>query len=276
MEEGMIGDATRAKIKGHLEGFIESIIRDKLPQGLNPRELRVSPSTSKKGQLKPFHESLLPEGLLAISEFERSFSTKLGTSFEECAKLVAAEFNESAKRGFRVRGQISVRAVRFIENAVADADKKGLADRTFHGLADRVASLSSEGEVEDREVISDLYVERKDVPDLYIELKSPKPNKGQCLEAIRRQLMIHGIKGQGTNEVRAYFASAYNPYGLAKDSYKHSFACRHMDMAEGVLIGKEFWDLVGGAGAYEEVLAIYQEVGREKGPGMLDQLALGY
>jgi hypothetical protein len=33
---------------------------------------------------------------------------------------------------------------------------------------------------------------------------------------------------------------------------------------------------VGGPGTYEEVLSIYQEVGKEKGPDMLDQLALDY
>jgi hypothetical protein len=32
----------------------------------------------------------------------------------------------------------------------------------------------------------------------------------------------------------------------------------------------------GGPGIYEEVLGIYQEVGKEKWPDMLDQLALGY
>ena len=49
-----------------------------------------------------------------------------------------------------------------------------------------------------------------------------------------------------------------------------------MDMVDGVLMGKEFWDMIGGPQAYEEVLGIYQEVGRDKGPNMLDQLSLGY
>lgn len=49
-----------------------------------------------------------------------------------------------------------------------------------------------------------------------------------------------------------------------------------MDLENEVLIEKEFWDMVGGKGTYEEVLAIYQEVGREKGPDMINQLALGY
>ncbi len=38
-----------------------------------------------------------------------------------------------------------------------------------------------------------------------------------------------------------------------------------MDLEEEVLIGKEFWDMVGGNGTYEEILSIYQEVGKAKG-----------
>ena len=69
---------------------------------------------------------------------------------------------------------------------------------------------------------------------------------------------------------------AYNPYGTSRAGYKHSFTMRYMDMKNQVLIGKEFWDLVGGQGTYQAVLEIYREVGREKGPDMIDQLALGY
>ena len=272
----MISDYTRQRIKDTLRALYKGVIQDKLPSGFNPRELRISPPTSKKGRLKPFHESLLPEGLLAISEFERSFSTKLGTSFEECAKLIAEEVHISAQRGYKVKGRISTQAVEFIESTFDSVGTNGLTDQTFVGLANHVASISSEGPLEEREVIADLYVERDGMPDLFVEIKSPKPNKGQCLEAVRRQLTVHGITGCDTGTVRAFFASAYNPYGLDKSLYKHSFACRYMDMVDGVLMGKEFWDLVGGPQAYEEVLGIYQEVGREKGPNMLDQLALDY
>lgn len=76
--------------------------------------------------------------------------------------------------------------------------------------------------------------------------------------------------------MRTFYAMAYNPYGRDRKSYKHSFTMRYMDAANQVLIGNEFWEIVGGPGTYEAVLDIYREVGREKGPDMIDQLALGY
>jgi hypothetical protein len=68
---------------------------------------------------------------------------------------------------------------------------------------------------------------------------------------------------------------AYNPYGERRDSYTHSFTLQYTDFDNLVLLGEEFWRLVGGPGTYEEVLAIYREVGKEKGPQMVEQLTGG-
>ncbi|MGI0016516.1 MAG: TdeIII family type II restriction endonuclease, partial [Nitrososphaera sp.] len=77
-------------------------------------------------------------------------------------------------------------------------------------------------------------------------------------------------------QFRTFYAMAYNPYGSERPFYRHSFSLRYLDMTNQILLGAEFWNILGGAGTYEEVLTIYREVGREKGPDMIDQLALGY
>ncbi len=266
---------TRQSIKGYLEGFIQGMINEKTVSGFDPKQLRPTRQESRKGDLKPFHESLLPDGLLTIGEFERSFSTKLGTTFEECARLIALDHHKNARRGYRVAGNISLQAIGRIEEIVSDISSGGIKSG-YLGYVEEIVAVAGEGESVARVSIADLYIERIDGSELFFEIKSPKPNKGQCLEATNRQLQIHGITHERYPRVRAYFASAYNPWGVDKSTYKHSFAVNYMDLEDEVLIGKEFWDLVGGEGTYEEVLEIYQEVGREKGPDMLDQLALGY
>lgn len=124
--------------------------------------------------------------------------------------------------------------------------------------------------------MADLYLKTKRGEELFFEIKSPKPNKGQCLEVTDRLLQTHAIRKATAPKVRTYFAMAYNPYGTERSSYKHSFSTKYLDFENQVIIGEEFWDLIGGRGAYEEVLAIYREVGKEKGSDMLDQLALDY
>lgn len=271
----MIKKETRSKIKGYLEGFIQGMINETVDNGFNPKELRPLRAASKKGDIKPFHESLLPDGLLKVTEFERSFSTKLGTTFEECARLIALDNHKHAERGYHVSGKISSKAIKHIEAIVARIGSGGMKT-SYNDFVVEVVKLAPGKDGEDRLSIADLYFVTKDGTEVFVEIKSPKPNKGQCLEATARLLQIHGIMAGKYPKVKAYYATAYNPYGIDKNTYKHSFAVNYMDLEHQVLIGKEFWDLVGGKGTYEEVLSIYKEVGREKGPDMLDQIALGY
>ncbi|MBI2938360.1 MAG: TdeIII family type II restriction endonuclease [Thaumarchaeota archaeon] len=270
----MIKPETRMKIKGYLEGFIQGMIQEhKQSSGLKPNELRPTQTFSSTGDIKPFHEALLPNGILLINEFERTFSTRLGTTFEECAKLIAKDRFAKAERGHRLTGKISLKALRTIEGVVNDLGSKRMIP--YPEMIQRVLEVS-DGKTVERTRIADVYLCDKDGNEIFIEVKSPKPNKGQCLEVTDRMLQIHAIKKQGPPKVRTFFAMAYNPYGDNKSSYKHSFTLNYLDIKNQVLIGKEFWDIVGGPGTYEEVLEIYREVGKEKGPDMLDQLALGY
>jgi len=131
------------------------------------------------------------------------------------------------------------------------------------------------GEVE-RPAIADLYLKDKNGHEYFFEIKSPKPNKGQCLEVTERLLRIHAITQKNRPYVNACFAMAYNPFGERLEDYRHSFALRYLDMHHQVLLGAGFWALVGGEGTYEELLEIHCEVGEEKGKAMIDALAFGF
>lgn len=280
MEENIIRQDTRHKIKGYLEGFVQGLIDEHKQQPTTQMTFATPRRVSKQGNFKPFHEALLPEGILRINRFERSFSTKLGTTFEEVARLIAQDYHGEAQRGYRVRGTISSEAIRVIENIVNSTGSGGMK-RGFHDLINEVIGVPKPtrdvlDDLKIRTRIADLYIKSRDDREYYFEIKSPKPNKGQCLEATDRLLQIHAIKRLGPPQLNTFFAMAYNPYGDDKREYNHSFAKNYMDLNSQVLIGKEFWDLVGGAGSYEEVLGIYQEVGKVKGPDMIDQLALNY
>ena len=51
----------------------------------------------------------------------------------------------------------------------------------------------------------------------------------------------------------AYYALVYNPYGKNKEDYAWPFPKRWFDMTHdsSVLIGEEFWNLIGGEGTYQ-------------------------
>ncbi len=270
----MITPQTRTQIKGYLEGFIQGMIDQYRESPLKPNELRPLRKYSKEGNIRPFHEALLPEGILRINEFERSLSTKLGDTFEECARLLGRNYFVRVERNYKVTGEISRAVIRSIERFCNEINTSGLG-RSYLDLIQEVVSINSDDLIS-RTRRADLYLMDKDGNETYFEIKSPKPNKGQCVEVADRLLHIHAMREAGPPRVKTYYAMAYNPYGVDKEDYKYSFALRYLDMTNQVLLGKEFWDFIGGTGSYEEILSIYQEVGQEKGSDMLDQLALNY
>lgn len=272
----MIKPDVRVKIKGFLEGFIDGLVQQhkptEKPLSFLKDEFDADVSSEDAGY-KPFHEAIIPEQILRVSTFERSFSTKLGTTFEECARLIASQTYKLAKRGYIATGQLPAAATTKIEelvNRIAQVHKPD-----FLKMIDEVLEVTDTKWVE-RPVVADLYLEDKKGGRFFFEIKSPKPNKGQCLEIAEKLLRVHAITQERRPKVNAYFAMAYNPYGTHRDEYKHSFSLSYLDMANEVLLGNEFWKLMGGPGTYDELLDIYREVGREKTKAMLDALLFGF
>jgi hypothetical protein len=122
---------------------------------------------------------------------------------------------------------------------------------------------------------ADLYIKRHDGTELFFEIKSPKPNKGQCLEVMQRILRIYTISGSTRPVVQAFYGMAYNPWGYDSGTYKWGYPRKYMDFASTVVIGADFWTLISGPGTYEELLAIYREVGAAKSKHIVDSLAFG-
>jgi len=264
-----IDAATRARIKEQLEAFVERAVEQYKGYALPDARSACAylDETSADGNLKPFHAAIIPDAFLRISAFERSFSTSLGSTFEECARLLAEQRHGYARRQHKIQADVSKAAVAEIERQVQQFEHAAEAGRARPSLAEMakaVLEARREHDLQPLGVTADLFVRTRDNRELYFELKSPKPNKGQCLEITQRLLRFHLARGVGPPRVCAYFAMAYNPFGLTRENYAWRYPRDHMPFGDAVLIAEEFWETVGARGAYQELLAIYQQVGREK------------
>ncbi|MBE9201793.1 MULTISPECIES: TdeIII family type II restriction endonuclease [unclassified Nodularia (in: cyanobacteria)] len=272
---------TRAVIKGYLEGFIQGLIDEyKGRKILKPTTaIEYLSRHSSNGELKPFQAALIPPELIRINQFERGLSTKLGNSFEECARLIALEHHQDVRRGYDIKTEVSIAA--FAEAELQKQNYESAAKReqgkpSFEQMITAVLNARRSDDLETKIVRVDLYILAKDGTEFFFEIKAPKPNKGQCLEVLQRLLRFHLLCGVNLPQVQAYYAMPYNPYGVNKADYKWTQAKSYLPFDKAVVIGNEFWSIVGGATAYEELLEIYLEVGREKSKYMLDNLAFGF
>ena len=276
-----ISDLTRSRITATLEVFIENLVernRGRSIDTMGSPQQYLSLS-DKQGSLKPFHAAIVSSEVMRISAFERGLVTSLGTSLEECARLIAVDHHRDAQRGFVLSGEVSSNALSEIEQQVATFERsaKSKTQRPgFNNIVTRVLRANSDGANEPREIIADLYISGYDGNEYFIEMKSPKPNKDQCLRMTQRILLIHALRNSPRSNVKSYMAMAYNPYGNSRDDYRWSITRNYMPFDDSVLIGDEFWNIVGGPTAYEELLEIYQVVGRAKRKYIVEALAFGF
>ena len=76
------------------------------------------------------------------------------------------------------------------------------------------------------------------------------------MEVIQRLLRYHLLCGQSRPAAQSYYAMAYNPYGANRSDYKWSVARKYTPFEQAVIMGHEFWNIIGGETAYEELLDI--------------------
>ena len=111
---------------------------------------------------------------------------------------------------------------------------------------------------------ADIYIGDFAGGEFFAEIKSPLPNLDVAAESKKKMLYFLAMRArEGVSGVRAYLAFPYNPY-LTRGQYNHSFTRQIMDLNKEVLMGEEFWNLLGGQGTtFSELLEILDEARSE-------------
>ena len=242
---------TRARVRALISEFMERWIASAIPAAELERIARegVSPS----GLLTPFHDALVP-GITLLGE--RRFSTRLGNLHEKVAAVVAAVVHAEVRQPHDLAGAIPVLSREFITQRIGALERReARPDARF----EREQILGHFGNEVNAATRIDLYVRTHEGETHFFEIKSAKPNKGQCIEMKQRLLTALAIRRE--ESTRTWWGVPYNPYG--RGEYRHAPPLPFFDFEREVKIGEPFWDFVGGAGTYEELLDVYRRVGED-------------
>ncbi|MTI29455.1 TdeIII family type II restriction endonuclease [Xanthovirga aplysinae] len=106
-------------------------------------------------------------------------------------------------------------------------------------------------------ITTDLWFEKKDV-ETFIYLFGGKPSKGQLIQAKENLLQLKLAYPHCTTLIALY----HNPFGKEKETYRYNPPFEVFDILndDNILIGKKYWDTIGGEGSYEQVLEISRNV----------------
>lgn len=206
---------------------------------------------------RPFHEALLTKKLVAASTFERSFSTSFGQGpIEEISQILALANNAECVRQKETLANINKGAIDEIER-ITSSLRSGESSPNWTKEVAKVQAFNK-GDYVVRRIISDLWI-KNETTEIFISIKTVKPNIDQTEKAKKDMLLL---KAHDTN-YETYLGLYYNPGGPNRIDYNWSIPTKIFNMKQDrcVLIGQEYWDLVGGKGTYKSLLKIFKKVG---------------
>ncbi|MBI4994814.1 TdeIII family type II restriction endonuclease [Candidatus Peregrinibacteria bacterium] len=211
----------------------------------------------------PFHFRLLGKDRMALFSFIQSVNTTLGTSiFEKVGQMIAEPLSAEAKDQYKnFEGYISDEAVLKIDSIMRElrsaTRKPNKAIEIKEVLS--VCQKGKMGKILKKRV--DLFVKSKDGTENYFELKTAKPNINE-FTGIKKQLLDWtAMRGSANSKIKikTFVAIPYNPY--EPQPYERWTLQGLFDLKTEVLVGEEFWDILGGKGTYEDLLKVFEEAG---------------
>lgn len=243
---------TKIKNINHLKEILIKSLRNKF-QNYNPEPASM-----------PFHTRLLGKDRLALYSFIHSLSTNFGTAiFEPVAVALAESRFEKALKQQTAGLEISSEAHKVIQeimNGLETANK--VPDKKNE--IERIREVAQKGEMNKVRLTKvDLWLENNDKELYLFDIKTAKPNAGGFREFKRTLLewtaAIFAINPKA--KINTFIAIPYNPY--EPEPYKRWMMRGMLDLENELKVGKEFWDFLGGEGAYEELLDCFEKVGIE-------------
>lgn len=217
---------------------------------------------------KPFQYALFTKKGYLAKGFIHGCETALGNWHESIAKIIAQENFKTAKKlqgKTKLAGEITHNAQKAFSNILSELDSViREPNHEKEGQEIFKASQSKSSTIEKRIQTVDLFLETHEGEEVYIEIKGPKPNKNEMRAAKRDLLEVYAMRAREGKKVKIFLGMYYNPY--FPQEYERWTCLKFFDMGNDFLVGKDFWDYLGGKNAYEDLIEIYEVVGEEIRP----------
>jgi len=230
-------------------GEIKSLLKLKLDEKLS--------TYARETASMPFLARLMqdPEKVASYS-FIHSLATILGQSvYEKIAQIIAKPHFDEAETGYDIEGKITNEENLVISQILQEIKNKTRTANKEKEIKEVLGCNHNGGR--DIKVRADLFLKKGD-EEYYIEIKTAKPNIDVFAKSKEKLLQWVAIRKKKVNTI---LAIPYNPYH--PEPYSRFTMQGFLDEERELYVAEKFWELLGGKGAYEEVLEIFDEVGKE-------------
>ncbi len=236
------------------------LVEDTIRNSLRNRFKTYNPEPA----VMPFHTRLLGKDRLALYSFIHSLNTNFGTTiFEPVAVSLATSRFKVAKLQMKSGTKISEQAQYQIQKMM---DELTAANKKPDKLEEIeiIRKVCQKGEMRIvKPTRVDVYLESNDGNIYLIDIKTAKPNKGGFKEFKRTLLeWVATVLSENPNaKISTLIAIPYNPY--EPKPYNRWTMAGMLDLEQELKVAEEFWDFLGGKGAYDDLLGCFERVGIE-------------
>jgi hypothetical protein len=231
---------------------VKKEIREYLIRVLDDKIKKYKPETD----YAPFIKSLIRDKpKLNSYSIIHSIQTSLGMSMhEQVSKIIALTKFDEAHTQWPSDIMVAKKRVTKIEEILTQVTN-GTRKPNRLTEQDEILSIKNDDLVKKKtESIVDVYLRRNN-DEFYFDIKTVKPNKTGFNSHKKRILTWIA---RANKPITSAIVFPYNPYH--PKAYKGiGFDIMSPD---DVMIGKDYWDFLGGKGCYEEVLDLYEQVGK--------------
>ena len=237
--------------KNHIQQVIKTCLRNKF-QNYKPESNNM-----------PFHYRLLGKDRMALYSFIQSLNTTFGTSiFEPVAVALTKNRFKQAIAQYVVGKTISDGCQQSIQT-IMNRLTLGNNPQKLKEI-EQIRKAVGKGKINElRTVKADLFLERKDGETFLFDLKTVKPNISNFKDFKRTLLEWAGIvlTQNPKTKINTLIAIPYNPY--EPKPYERWTLKGMLDLKYELKVAEEFWDFLGGKGAYKDLLDCFEKAGIE-------------
>lgn len=238
--------------KTNIENILKSSIRKKF-ENYQPEPASM-----------PFHTRLLGKDRLALYSFIHSLSTNFGTSiFEPVAlELARSNFvsaNTHVKTGSEISDVAQARIQEIMNNLITASTSPNKIDEIS-----RIREVCLSGTMKKvKPTVVDVIVVNSHNEIYMFDIKTAKPNVGGFKEFKRTLLewVAVYLARYPNAQINTLIAIPYNPY--EPQPYSRWTMRGMLDLDHELMVSDEFWDFLGGEGAYQDLLDCFERVGVE-------------
>lgn len=245
--------ALSAPIASRIASLITDTVRSKLQQ--------YQPESSHM----PFHHRLIERDRYAMFSFIQSLNTTFGMSlWEQIAVILAEGAGFEADRQVDLLGTLTDEA----EDTVQDLHyqlRKGEITPDIKSAGERIRSVPriAVGDSKEPDSRVDLTITIGSEKN-YFDIITAKPNL-QEFAVLKLKLLkwtALSLAQDKSAAVSARLGIPYNPYH--PEPYERWTLKGLYDLRSGeILVGEDFWNFVAGTDVYDELLSVFEHVGKE-------------